>query len=64
MKAKKIGITDLPDVLTVKELPLILPIGLNSAYNLVREKKIKSVKVGSKILIPRQSVLEFLSNTI
>ena len=50
-----------PDVLLVKDLERILHLGRNSAYQLVSSGRIKSVKVGTKYLIPKNFVIDFLS---
>lgn len=50
----------LPLVLSVDELTEILGIGRNTAYNLIRCGKIRSVRIGHKIRIPKDSLLEFL----
>lgn len=52
-----------PDVLTVKQLQEALSIGKNSAYNLIKSKKIKSIKIGSKTLIPKVFLIEFVENS-
>lgn len=49
-----------PDVLTVEQMAHALGIGLNSAYRLVKERQIGSVRVGKKILIPKVCVLDYL----
>ena len=49
------------DVLTVKEVYEILPIGWNSLYNLIHTDKIKHIKVGRKTLIPKIFLIEFLN---
>ena len=41
----------------------ILDIGRNTAYELVRSGKIRSIKVGRQIRVPRDAVVEFLSGT-
>lgn len=51
---------DLPEVLTIKELARILRIGLNSAYNLVRQGKVRYVKIGKQYRIPRRAVQEYM----
>jgi excisionase family DNA binding protein len=51
------------DVLTVKEVAEVLRIGKNAAYSLVRDNKIKSVKVGRKYLVSKQILLDFLGNS-
>jgi len=48
------------EVVTVPELAKMLRIGRNSAYNLVNERKVRSVKVGSQIRISKSSIVEFL----
>lgn len=50
----------LPLVLSVDELTEILGIGRNTAYDLIRCGKIRSVRIGHKIRIPKDSLLEFL----
>lgn len=52
------------DVLNASEVQVILKIGKNSTYKLIKENKIKHIRVGKKILIPKQYLIEFLqSNT-
>ena len=48
-------------MLRVEDLMPILDIGRNTAYALVRSGKIRSVKVGSHLRIPRDALIEFLS---
>ena len=50
----------LPLILSVDELAKILGIGRNTAYDLIRCGKIRSVRIGHKIRIPKDSLLEFL----
>ncbi|WP_295765146.1 helix-turn-helix domain-containing protein [uncultured Oscillibacter sp.] len=62
MKASTIrNINDLPLVLTVSDISEILVIGKNTAYELVRSGRIKSVQVGRQIRIPKSALLEYLS---
>lgn len=49
-------------VLTVRELAALLRIGINNAYQLVREGTIRSVRVGRQYRIPRRAVDEYLEN--
>lgn len=53
---------DLPLTLSVRELMLILSIGRNTAYELIRSGQIRSVRIGRKIRIPKAEVLRFLKN--
>lgn len=50
------------DVVTVKELCGMLQIGLNAAYDLVNTRTIASVRLGRKIRIPKQAVIDYLTN--
>ena len=51
---------ELPLVLRVEDLMPILDIGRNTAYELVRSGKIRSIKVGRQIRVPRDAVVDFL----
>ena len=50
----------LPLILSVDELTKILGIGKNTAYDLIRCGRIRSVRIGHKIKIPKDSLLDFL----
>ena len=63
MKNKMYMMTKFEDValvLTVSDIAKILDIGRNTAYDLVRCGKIKSVRVGKQIRIPKQALIDFL----
>ena len=60
MKTEYNSIDELPLVLRVEDLMPILDIGRNTAYELVRSGKIRSIKVGRQIRVPRDAVVEFL----
>lgn len=49
-----------PATITVNELADLLHIGRNSAYRLVTDGKIGSIRVGRKILIPFAAFESFL----
>lgn len=49
------------DVLNVKEACSALKVGRNSMYKLLQSGKIKSVKIGKKYLIPKKSLISFIS---
>lgn len=51
---------DLPLVLTVPEAAEALRIGRNTAYNLVRCKKLRSIRVGKQLRVPKAALLEYL----
>ncbi len=49
------------EVLTVSELSTRLRIGRSSAYRLVKDGMIRSVRIGRTIRVPETAVQEFLS---
>lgn len=49
-----------PDVVTPDDLQMMLKIGRNSAYDLLKNKLIKSIRVGKKYIIPKENVIDFL----
>lgn len=50
------------DVLTVNDVMNILHIGRIKAYELLRSKVIPSIRIGKKYVIPKNLMIEFLSN--
>ena len=66
MENKYRSLDDLPVTLRVEELMPILGIGRNTAYELVRSGKLRSIRVGRQIVgrqirIPKAEVLRFLN---
>ena len=53
---------DLPLTLSVRELMPILSVGRNTAYELVHSEKVRSVRIGRRIRIPKAEILRFLKN--
>ena len=53
--------TDFADIVKVKDLQKMLGIGRNLAYELISTNKIKSIKSGNLILIPKQNVIDYLN---
>ena len=49
-----------PDVWSVQMLQKNLGVGKNTAYALINSKRIRSIRIGKKILIPKVYVLDFL----
>lgn len=50
-----------PDVVKVKQLKQMLPkMGKNKIYELLRDKKIHSKKIGRDYYIPKVSVIKYL----
>ena len=63
MDTKYSSLDDLPVTLRVEELMPILGIGRNTAYELVRSGKLRSIRVGRQVRIPKNALIEFLEDT-
>lgn len=50
------------EVYTVQELAELLHIGRNAAYDLVKSGKIRSIRIGKSIRIPRSALEKFLNS--
>lgn len=51
---------EFPDVITIEDMMAMLHIGRNTAYQLLRENRVQSIRVGKKYIIPKSCVIEFL----
>ncbi len=51
---------DYPDVLTVSDIQRALAIGRNTAYKLIKDNKIKSIRIGKNLRIPKIYLIEFI----
>ncbi len=60
MENKYRSFDELPLTLRVEDLMPVLGIGRNTAYELVRAGKIRGVRIGKQIRIPKDEVLRFL----
>jgi len=60
MENKYRSLDDLPATLRVEELMPILGIGRNIAYELVRSGRLRSIRVGRQVRIPKNALIEFL----
>ena len=49
------------DVVTVDDVMKMLHIGKSNVYKLLRDDTIKSVKVGKRFIIPKRSVIDFVT---
>lgn len=63
MNNKYRSLDDLPVTLRVEELMPILGIGRNIAYELVRSGRLRSIRVGRQVRIPKQALIDYLENT-
>ena len=48
------------ELLTINDLCKELSIGKNTAYKLIKDKKIKSAKIGNKFLISRKNLNTYI----
>lgn len=55
-------IDELSLVLNVNEVAKILGIGRNLAYSLVNSGEIKGLRVGTKIRIPKQALIDYMAS--
>ena len=53
--------SDYEDVVTVDDVMKMLHIGKNSVYDLLKKHRIESIRVGSRYVIPKKSVINFLN---
>lgn len=51
---------ELPLSLRVEDLMPILGIGRNTAYELVRSGKIRSIRIGRQLRIPKDAIQDYL----
>lgn len=61
MENKYRSFDELPLTLRVEELMPILGIGRNTAYELVRSRKIRSIRIGKQLRIPKDALIKYLS---
>lgn len=49
-----------PDILTVKQMAQALHISENSAYRLVSSRTIGCKRIGRKIIVPKQCLIDYV----
>lgn len=54
------NIDDLPLALTVEQTAHVLQLGKALVYEMIRSGKLRSLRVGRKIRVPRSALLELL----
>lgn len=52
---------DLPIIPRVDELIPVLGAGRNTAYELVRSGQIRSIRLGRQLRVPKDAILDFLT---
>jgi excisionase family DNA binding protein len=51
-----------PDVVEVADLQKMLKVGRNTAYNLLKENKIRSIRIGKVHKIPKVNIIKYLQS--
>jgi excisionase family DNA binding protein len=49
-----------PDIVSVDDITEMLNIGKSSAYTLLRTQQLRHVRIGTKYIIPKQAVIDFV----
>ena len=62
MNTKYRSYDELPLTLRVEDLTSILDIGRNTAYELIRCGKIRSIRIGKQLRITKQALIDYLSD--
>ena len=52
------------DIVSVEDVMRMLHIGKSAVYTLLQTKAIKTVRVGRKYIIPKNSIIKFLEETL
>lgn len=61
MASKYRSYDELPLTLRVEDLMPILGIGRNTAYELVRSGKIRNIRIGRQLRIPKDAIQDYLA---
>jgi excisionase family DNA binding protein len=62
--AERVSFNDLPEMLTPEDLWRYLPIGRNAIYDLLKTKRLPSVRVGQKFIVTKTALREFLGGSV
>ena len=54
--------SEYPDLITVEQLMEILHIGKNAAYSLLKSGEIRTIRIGRRYIIPKQSIITYISS--
>ncbi len=54
--------SEYPDVITVEQLMEMLHIGKNAAYSLLKSGEIRTIRIGRRYIIPKQSIITYISS--
>ncbi|WP_363173352.1 helix-turn-helix domain-containing protein [uncultured Oscillibacter sp.] len=54
------GIDSLPEFCTLADLSLILPISRATLYRMAEQKRIPSLRIGRRVIIPRETLKKWI----
>ena len=54
--------SEYPDVITVEQIMEMLHIGKNAAYSLLKSGEIRTIRIGRRYIIPKQSIITYISS--
>ncbi|WP_407384313.1 helix-turn-helix domain-containing protein [Ruminococcus sp.] len=49
------------EILSIEDVMEILHIGKNSVYSLLKSNEIRNIRVGKRYIVPKQSVINFIT---
>ena len=55
---------ELPVMLSVHDVAEVLGISKSSAYVLVKEKGFPKLKIGARVVVPREKIIEWINKNI
>ncbi|WP_066639194.1 helix-turn-helix domain-containing protein [Desulfolucanica intricata] len=55
------GHNDLPMIMTVELTAQVLGLNKGTVYEMIRQKRIPAVKVGRRLLVPRDALLDWIT---
>lgn len=53
--------SDYDDILSIEDVMKMLRIGKNTAYSLLKNNEIRNLRIGKRYIIPKQSVINFIT---
>lgn len=56
--------TEYDEILSIEDVMEILHIGKNSVYSLLKSNEIRNIRVGKRYIVPKQSVINFITAII
>lgn len=54
---------ELPDIITVKQLSMYLRISLNATYELMRSASFPTLRIGKRMLVSKENLMEWIDET-